>query len=216
MRISMPWLKYSLAVPMSLAVMAMALPSEAATPRQASQSATPSLAGAAQLSAATCDPSPRAGKKSSKHDCVTLHLGKKRQARVAAGDRIVLKGVVRRQDARRTVLIQELQGGGRLGIVRKTKGRWKTIKKVKARHSLLAEEKGGVGDSRLPCQGTDEEVQGIFTGRHDRVGDVADDVVHRWRLGVRLRLRQRHRPESATDPQQRGLVDGSIGVDGAR
>ncbi|MEZ5186044.1 MAG: hypothetical protein R2720_09890 [Candidatus Nanopelagicales bacterium] len=131
MGISMRWLKYSLAVPVSVAVVLTSLPSQAAVPLHSPGGVAPSVGGAADLTAATCDPSPKEGKKSSKNDCVTLRLSKKKYSRVAAGDRIVLKGVVRRQGAAGSVLIQELQGGGRFGIVRKTKGRWKTIRKVK-------------------------------------------------------------------------------------
>ena len=129
MRNPLRWFKYALAAPVSLAVVAAALPSQA-TPSVAPRSVTPTVAGASQVAGEACDPAPRQSKRSTKGDCVTLRLDKKKYTRVAAGDTIVFKGVVRRQDASGTVLIQELQGGGRFGIVRNTKGRWKTIKKV--------------------------------------------------------------------------------------
>lgn len=130
MRVSLGWLKYALAAPVSLAVVTTSLPAQAATPGEAASSVAPTVAGASRVAGEACDPAPRESKRSTKGDCVTLRLGKQKYTRVAAGDTIVLKGVVRRQDASSTVLIQELQGGGRFGIVRKTKGRWKTIEKV--------------------------------------------------------------------------------------
>jgi len=121
----MRWLKCCLVVPVSLAVMMGALPAQAqASPAPATAAAGTTLTGEA------CDPAPRQSKRTTKSDCVTLRLGSKKSARVAAGDRIVLKGVVRSPNAGPTVLIQELQGGGRFGIVRKTKGRWKTVARV--------------------------------------------------------------------------------------
>ncbi len=139
MRMSMRWLKYALAMPVSAAVVMAALPAQATPTPDTPDSVT--VGAAARLSGEACDPSPRQAKSSTKGDCVTLRLGNKKSARVAAGDQIVLKGVVRSPFAGPTVLIQELQGGGRFGIVRKTKGRWKTIERVQHDGSFKVKRK---------------------------------------------------------------------------
>ncbi|MCU0279973.1 MAG: hypothetical protein MUF33_10105 [Candidatus Nanopelagicales bacterium] len=140
MRVSLRWLKYCLAMPVSAAVVMSSLPAQAQTsPEPLAPAVT--LHGAAKLAGEACDPSPKDSKPSNKGDCVTLSLAKKKFTRVAAGDTIVLKGTVRRQDASKTVKIQELQGGGQFGIVRKTKGRWKTIKTVTQNGSFTVKRK---------------------------------------------------------------------------
>lgn len=125
----------ALAICISAAVVAVGLP----TPGGAApvSGSTAAAAGAEVVAGDTnpvkrgvCTPGPRLDDSPDGRPCVSLRLGKKKHARVGAGDTIVLKGTVRHDRARKTVLIQELKGGGRFGVPRRTKGKWKTVERV--------------------------------------------------------------------------------------
>lgn len=180
MRRTMRGLKYLLAAPVAMAVVMTALPAQAQpVPASVSVSAT------SGTSAVSCDPSPRPTKKTSKRDCVTLHLATKKQARVAAGDRIVLRGVVRHPDARSTVLIQELQGGGRFGIVRKTKGKWKTVERVQQRGRFTLKRKVSWGQHvyRAKVRLTTSTKTALAASQGSVVSQTASSTAGAWGYG---------------------------------
>ena len=104
-----------------VALLAAPLPANAASPPRPA-----AAAGESGAASTACSLQPGQSRKA----CITMHLAKPGDARVKAGHRITLTGVVRAPDASRTVVIQELKGGGRFGDPVKPAGHWKTIKKV--------------------------------------------------------------------------------------